>query len=228
MFAAWEAGFWKVLSRRLKPDLIVGASAGAWNAWAIAGGCSPDELIESWLDPRIGRIMRLGLHGTGILRPEALHSEARRLFERFRPQIGFGLTMVEVPRLRVRVVNGTEVGWEHLAAACSIPCGFPPIRIEGRHWVDGGLMGALPVWAAESLGATRVISLNVLTTLPFRLLRAVLPMRAPSAALEVVRLEPSTPLGSLKESLCWSRQTVARMIEQGERDANLSVPSITM
>jgi len=228
MFAAWEAGFWKVLSRRLKPDLVVGASAGAWNGWAIAGGCPPDELIANWLDPRTGGIMRLGLHPTGILRPEALHAEARRLFERFRPQIDFALTMVEVPRLRVRIVRGAEVGWEHLAASCSIPCAFPPVRIEGRSYVDGGFLGALPVWAAEAQGATRAIALNVLTTQPYRLVHALLPVRAPTAALDVVKLEPSTPLGSLKESVRWSRDAVARMIEQGERDASLALPSITM
>jgi NTE family protein len=228
MFAAWEAGFWKVLSRRLQPDLVVGASAGAWNGWAIAGGCPPDELIDHWLDPRTAGIMRLGPHPTGILRPDALHREARLLFERFRPQIDFALTVVEVPRLRVRLVRASEVGWAHLAASCSIPCGFPPVRIDGRRYVDGGLLGALPVWAAEELGATRAVALNVLTVPPFRLLHALLPVRRPSAALQVVGLEPSTPLGSLKEAVCWSRRTIARMIEQGERDATSALPSITM
>ena len=228
MFAAWEAGFWKVLSRHLKPDLVVGASAGAWNGWAIAGGCAPDELIENWLDPRTGRIMRLGLNPTGILRPQALHDEARRLFERFKPQIDFALTIVEVPRLRVRVVRGAEIGWEHLAATCTIPCAFPPVRIGAHRYVDGGLLGALPVWAAEALGATRAIALNVLTTVPFRLLHRALPIRPPSAAFDVVKLEPSIPLGSLKETVCWSPGTIARMIQQGERDATLALPSITM
>ena len=39
-WGAWEAGAWKVLSQTFQPDLIVGASVGAWNGWAIAGGCS--------------------------------------------------------------------------------------------------------------------------------------------------------------------------------------------
>jgi len=38
MFAAWEAGVWNVLHKRVRPDMIVGASAGAWNAWVLAGG----------------------------------------------------------------------------------------------------------------------------------------------------------------------------------------------
>ena len=31
------------------PDLVVGASIGAINGWAIAGGCDPDELVDRWL-----------------------------------------------------------------------------------------------------------------------------------------------------------------------------------
>jgi hypothetical protein len=31
--------------------LIVGASAGGWNGWAIAGGCTPEQLARMWLDP---------------------------------------------------------------------------------------------------------------------------------------------------------------------------------
>ncbi|MGA2119765.1 MAG: patatin-like phospholipase family protein [Bryobacteraceae bacterium] len=132
-----------------------------------------------------------------------------------RGHLDFALTMVEVPRLRVRIVRGAEVGWEHLAASCSVPCAFPPVRIEGRSYVDGGFLGALPVWAAEAQGATRAVALNVLATLPFRPVHALLPVRVPGAALDVVKLEPSTPLGSHEQSVRWSRDGVARMIEQG-------------
>jgi len=44
MYAAWEVGVWKALAPHIRPDLIVGASAGAWNGWAIAGGAAPEEL----------------------------------------------------------------------------------------------------------------------------------------------------------------------------------------
>src|ERR1035438_5321759 len=46
MFGAYQAGAWNVLSRRFQPDLVVGASVGALNGWAIAGGCSPAELLD--------------------------------------------------------------------------------------------------------------------------------------------------------------------------------------
>jgi predicted acylesterase/phospholipase RssA len=94
--------------------------------------------------------------------------------------------------------------------------------------VDGGLLGALPLWAAQEMGATRAIAVNALTTLPFRMLHKA--MRGPraSTALEVIRIEPSTELGSLRDAVCWSRPNVERWIEQGERDANRVATLVTM
>jgi NTE family protein len=231
MFAAWEVGVWRVLGERFRPDLIVGASAGAWNGWAIAGGCSCEELAREWMDPRTAEIMRPGLRARGLLPPEKLHAKARELFERYQPRLPFGLVVVEVPRLRARLVRDGEITWRHLAATCSIPVVFPPVTIKGKQYVDGGLLAALPLDAAEQMGATRALAVNALTTLPFRLLRKVLRPRRPSAALEVIRIEPSARLGSLLDAARWSRGNVERWIEQGERDAQrllASIPSITM
>ena len=228
LWAAWEVGVWRVLSRRFQPDLIVGASAGALIGWSIAGGCSPDDLIRDWLDPRAGQIMRFGLSGRGVLRPEPLHAKARELFARYRPRIPFGLTVVEVPSLHIRLVRDCEITADHLAASCAIPFGFPPVRIGGKLYVDGGLRGALPLRAAETMGATRAIALNVLNTPIFRVLRRTMRQPKASAALQVVRLEPSVPLGSLRDAVVWSAANIERWIALGERDANLAATSITM
>lgn len=223
MFAAWEAGVWNVLHKRVRPDLIVGASAGAWNAWVLAGGGTPEDLVREWLDPAAQQLLQFGPHSTGILRPDALHRKAHELAERFRPRIPFGLTMVEVPRMRLKLVRGDEITWQHLAATCSIPFCFPPVRIEGRYYVDGGLMGALPLWAAEEMGARRAIAVNAWTKAPFRLLHKAIGRR-PGAALEVVRLEPSRSLGSVADSMRWNEANIRRWIELGQRDANAVAP----
>lgn len=228
LYAAWEVGVWKALRQRFEFDIVIGASAGAWNGWAIAGGATPEELAQQWLDPLTAKLMSFGLHSSGCLRPEALHTKARELAARFQPRIPFGLTVVEVPRLRLRLVRDREITWEHLAATCTIPLGFPPVKIDGKRYVDGGLMGAMPVWAAEEMGATRVVALNVLTTLPFRLLRKVLAVRQPSAAIHPVLLEPSVPLGSIKDAVVWSRDRIQRWIDLGEQDGTRALTSITM
>ena len=219
MFAAWEIGVWKALSGHLQPDLIVGASAGALNGWAIAGGATAAELEREWLDPQTGRAMR----------HTALRRKARHLFERYQPRMPFALTVVEVPQFRLRVVRDGEIQWEHLAATCSIPLVFPPVRIAGRSYVDGGLMGALPLWAAQQAGATRAIALNCLNTPAFRMMHRSMRWRLPRAtALDVVRIEPSVPLGTMLQSVTWSAARIERYIAQGEEDGKRALTSFTI
>jgi predicted acylesterase/phospholipase RssA len=102
------------------------------------------------------------------------------------------------------------------------------VRIDGKRYVDGGLVGALPLWAAGQMGATRAIALNVLTAAPFRMLRRLLPPPRPSPGLEVILIEPSAPLGPVSHALRWSRDRIHRWIELGERDGNRAMTSITM
>lgn len=228
MFAAWEVGVLKALRDELVPDLIVGASAGSWNAWALAGGGSVEDLEEEWRNPRTADLLQFHPHRWALVRPEPLYERAQELFARYCPQVPFGLTTVEVPSLRLHVIKGEQVTWRHLAAACSIPLCFPPVEIDGARYVDGGLRGAFPLWAAERLGATRAIGLNCLTNLPFRLMRFVMPSPRASSALTVVRIEPPRPLGSLRDAVLWSPETVDRLIRQGVADGNRARTSITM
>jgi NTE family protein len=218
MFSAWEAGVWKAIHERVRPDIIVGASAGAFNGWAIAGGCAPEELIGDWLDPRTASILKPGLTLGGLAPAEPLHLKAREMFKRYRPKTRFGLTVVEVPRMRVKLICDDDVTWRHLAATCSIPVVLPPVRIAGRMYVDGGLLGALPLWAAEEMGATRALALNVLTFQPFRTLRRIIRPRSPSAALDVISIEPSERLGGIIDMVRWRRSNIECWIEMGERD----------
>jgi NTE family protein len=228
LWAAWEVGAWKVLRDCCKPDLVVGASAGALNGWAIAGDCTCEELAQEWLDPRTANLMRRGIHMTGFFKPDVLYEKARELHARFHPKRAYGLTLVELPRLQSRLICHPDVTWQHLAAACAIPLGFPPMLIDGKRYVDGGLRGALPLWAAERMGATKVIALNVLNTPLFELLRFTTRPLRPSAAMEVRTLEPSERLGSLRDALVWSQANIRRWLELGERDAKRALPSITM
>jgi len=215
MYAAWEVGVWKVVRDHAAIDGIVGASAGAWNAWSIAGGATPEELCEAWLDPLLAHIMR----------KRALHEKAHELFRQFQPRMPVGLALVELPNLRVHTIPGERVRERHLAAAVSIPGWFPPVKIEGRWYVDGGFRAGLPLVCAEEMGATRAIALNVLTAWPFRLLRRVM-WRPDAGQLDVVRIEPSERLGSLKDAVVWRAENVRRWIALGEKDGRAAIPHL--
>jgi predicted acylesterase/phospholipase RssA len=228
MFAAWEAGAWRVARERVRFDWIVGASAGAWIGWSIACGATPDELEREWLDPRTAKVMQVGVHRSGWLRPEGLHERARELHAMGPPRIPFAFTLTEWPSLRVRVVRGEEARWEHLAAACAIPLSFPPVAIDGRLYVDGGFRGALPVWVAEQMGADRAVALNCLTLWPFRVMRLVMRPRTPGAGYPVTVIQPPRPLGPLWDGVVWSRANVERWIGQGAEDARRALSSVRM
>jgi NTE family protein len=219
MYAAWQAGVWKALAPHFRPDLIVGASAGAWNGWAIAGGATPQELEREWLDASLASVR--------VLRPEPLHRRARDLWSRFRPRVPFGLVVVETPRFRERLVRDAEITWRHLAATATIPGLFPAVAIDGRPCVDGGLLDVLPLYAAQEMGANRAIAVNCLKGLPSRIVRTVLGRRQPDLVLEVVSIVPSERLGSVRDSIIWSRIRTERWIELGERDGKQALGSIT-
>jgi NTE family protein len=229
MFAAWQAGAWRAVAGRFKPDIVIGASAGALNAWAIAGGAPPDELVDAWLDQDIADLIRLRFGWTPF-HPEPLRHTARQLTSRYRPAIPYGCTLVEVPRLRLRLVRGEEVDWRLLAAACAIPGVFPPVRSGKRWYVDGGLLGAVPLWAAAELGAERAIVLDALPEMPSRLVRGgvglvqrMRPPRLPPEGFQATVIQPLSRLGGLRDALFWNAANVRRWIAQGEHDAKLSI-----
>src|ERR1017187_6292188 len=229
MFGAYQAGAGNVLSQRFEPDIVVGTSVGAPNGWALAGGCSAAALVAMWRDPAPAGAMRLRvplLRWNGWIDPAGLLRQVEDWYARFQPRVPYSTTVVQVPQLRLVRVPQDRITPLHLMASCAVPFGSPPVRIDGRLYVDGGLLAVLPIWAAAEMGATRVIAVNVLPQMPTRSLRAVVSAvrffgQKPAAVpvLDILRVSPRTPLGTIREALTWNAENVERWIRQGEDDA---------
>ncbi|MEX2206500.1 MAG: patatin-like phospholipase family protein [Myxococcota bacterium] len=157
----------------LRPDLIVGSSAGALNGAFFAG--RPDAagvraLREIWQSLRardvfpfspLGSLLGVLAVRDHIVDPGPL----RRLLEkhlRFRE--------IEAAQLPLHVVatdllTGGQVVLSHgpvvpaVLASAAIPGVFPPVRIGHAHLFDGGIASNTPIAAAIELGAERVIVL---------------------------------------------------------------------
>lgn len=230
MFGAYQAGAWSVLADAFEPDLIVGASAGAINAWVIAGGGTPDQLIQNWLTLDCASRYRLqmprAIHG-GILDGRALMARVDEIYQSYRPKIECAVIVTELARLKPRIIPGSEVTADVLKASAAIFGIFEQVRIDGRVYTDGGTLAALPIWAAVELGATRIVAINALPGLPGLIpklfvavvrrlsrFRPVVPKE-----LEAITIAPPGLLGSGVEALRWSRKNAERWIEQGRRDA---------
>lgn len=229
MFGAYQAGAWRELSGSIRPDMVIGTSVGALNAWAIAGGCPPDDLIRRWTDPAAAAFLQLRtslLPRRGFFDYDSFSGHIQELYAAFRPQIPCGVVMIDLLQRRPRLVQSGDIRWEHLAAACAIPVGVPPVRVDGRLYVDGGLLNVVPLWAATHMGAARVVVVNALPRLQSPLVRVVVgamrwisPKPPEPGVLEVVTIAPSAPLGSLTESVRWNRDAVLRSIDRGADDA---------
>jgi NTE family protein len=214
MFGAWQAGAWRSLALGFKPDLVVGASVGSLNGYAIAAGWSAGDLCAWWQRPDVASFQRL---------PETVRvlMDARPL------QIEYAVVLVDLFRLKPRIITGPVIQAEHLLASCAVPGAALPRRIDGRWYLDGGLLNPLPLWAAVELGATRIVALNALPEVPSVVLRPFVkvfracfghhPPLPPS--VQLTTLSPRRPLGSLHDALHWKQENIARWIEQGAADA---------
>jgi len=148
MFGAWQAGAWAGLAGRVKPDLVVGASAGALNGYAIASGIDPDELCRMWLDPQFTRL-------------RDLPANLDRLMRLYQPRTELAITVTDSLRLRARVFRDGEITARHLAASCALP-------FVMRRCVSTG--AGTPTAAAEpassmgrgGTGATQIVALHAL------------------------------------------------------------------
>jgi len=89
------------------------------------------------------------------------------------------------------------------------------------------LRGALPLWAAESHGSHACDCGECAHASLFRAVHTLLDRHRASAALEVIRIEPSEPLGRLRDAVVWSEPLIARWLALGERDGARALRSIT-
>ena len=206
MFGAYQAGAWKVLAEVFQPELIVGASIGAVNGWAIAGGCEPDELIRRWLNLEEAAHYRwkfpAGFFG-GVLDSRPLQRAIRHIYDSFQPRIEFAMVVTDLFTLRPRIVQAREVTADHLVATTAIVGIFDQVRLGGRLTSDGGLLSAVPLWAAAELGATKAVVIDVLPEPPGLVAktfvgaaRMLSPFRAiVPPGMEVIRIAPPKLLG---------------------------------
>ena len=230
MYGAYQAGAWRAIADVFRPDLVVGASIGAITGWAIAGGCDPDDLVERWLNLEAAARYRWKMPRTpiqGLLDTGPLQSVIRELYEAYQPRTHYAMVITDLLKLRPVVLRGNEVSWQHLVAGTAIVGLLDQVRLGGRIYSDGGLLSAVPLWAAAGMGATKALVIDVLPTPPGAIarafvgtMRALSPFRAEvPRGLDVMRLGPSKLLGSPLEAIYWKRSNAEAWIRAGEEQA---------
>jgi NTE family protein len=236
VFGAYQAGVWMTLADSFSPDLVVGASIGALNGWLIAGGCPPWEPAHLWLTSEEHRRIRPRLPrrlGQGFLDLSPVARVFEDLFARYQPRIEFAAVVTDLLRGKPRVYTAPEITARHLLASCAVPGVFDLQRLDGRICADGGLLNALPVWAAVELGATRIVAVRALPEPPkvLRWFRSAGRRfsrfrEGELRGVTVIEVAPDPPLGSFLGMLRYQRDEVERWIARGESDARQVKQSI--
>lgn len=149
----------------IQPDIVVGTSAGSVVGALYANGYSGFELqkmalqmdeatITDWASPISGR---------GLIKGEALQNYInavlrQRPIERLPRR--FGAVAADLKSGEMVVFERGNTGMA-VRASSSVPGVFQPVPINGREYVDGGLVSPVPARAARQMGADVVIAVDI-------------------------------------------------------------------
>ena len=166
-----HVGVLKVLELEgIRPDLIVGSSAGSIVGALYASGRSAAEVDQALaeMSPSLLRDLVLpGLGwspgGLGVVKGERLRIFIR---DRLRARdiedfpIRFAAVATDLQSGEAIAFNQGDASLAVLASS-AVPGVLVPPEIRGRYYGDGQIASPLPVGLARALGATRVIAVDV-------------------------------------------------------------------
>ena len=156
-------------SQGIFPNLVVGTSAGSVIAALYASGYRGTELqkialsldeaaITDWALPFSGRF-------GGMIKGDALQAMVNRLVKNQTIEnmpMPLGIVGTDLQTGNGILFQRGDTG-QAVRASCSVPGIFQPTIIQGREYVDGGLVSPVPVRYAKQMGADIVIAVNIST-----------------------------------------------------------------
>lgn len=147
----------------IKPDVVSGTSAGSVVGALYASGLDAFALQERSFALDETQIRDVSLFSGGLVKGEKLQNYVNDLLQQ-RPleKLGkpFAVVSTELETGR-RVVFVRGNSGQAVRASSSIPGVFEPVAINGKRYVDGGVVSPVPVDAARELGADFVIAVDI-------------------------------------------------------------------
>jgi NTE family protein len=151
----------------IRPNIVLGSSAGSVIAALYASGYSGLELnrialhldeaaLADWAYPFAGRFW-------GLIKGDALLNMVNREVQNKTIEqmpIPLGIIATELQTGQGVMFRRGDTGLA-VRASCAVPGVFQPAVIQGREYVDGGLVAPVPVRYASEMGANFVIAVNI-------------------------------------------------------------------
>lgn len=146
----------------LKADIVAGTSAGSIAATMYASGMSPVDITNNFISLDFRDLLGTQLPKGGMFdtKPLVRHLQAIIPYERLEDlPVRTLVVATSIERGVVRIFDEGEIA-HRVAASCAIPLIYQPVKIEGEHYSDGGVLMNLPVSALRD-NCEKVIALNL-------------------------------------------------------------------
>jgi NTE family protein len=159
-----HVGVIKVLEAQgISPDIIVGTSVGSAVGALYAAGYTGYELQEISLPMQRASVTSWIMPNRGFMSGEPLEQFINRMVKQQpveKLQRVFAAVATDLKTGEEVVFRTGDTG-KAVRASCSVPGIFQPTEIEGKSYVDGGLVKPVAASVARAMGADIVIAVNI-------------------------------------------------------------------
>jgi NTE family protein len=159
----------------VRPDLVLGTSVGAINGAVLAAvpaDEAADRLETLWRSPEAAEVFAAGTVARlrELARSRTAAHSADPLRRALTAQLGDRrIEDLPVPfRCCAACIEDAAEHWfdrgpavAAVLASAAVPGLLPPVEVDGRHYLDGGLVDSIPLGRAVEMGARRVFVLQV-------------------------------------------------------------------
>jgi NTE family protein len=147
----------------IRPDLVVGTSAGSLVAALYASGKGGVELAKLADAMDETAFADWSFPGRGLIRGDALARWVReqtggRNIEQMK--LPLGIVATDLDSGEAILFQRGDAGLA-VRASSAVPAVFQPVKIGSREYVDGGLVAPVPVRFARQMGAEVVIAVDI-------------------------------------------------------------------
>ncbi len=181
-YGAVQVGMLRALTDAgIHPDLVIGSSVGALNGVRFASdpATAHQSLVAIWESmwqrgviggrSRMGRLWAAARNGlqrnsVALFEPTKLNDlVAEHLSARLLEELTIPTAVVATDALvgQPKIFRHGSIG-PILQATAAVPGLFPPVKIDGCYYIDGGVSANLPIQQAVEVGARSLVVLNAL------------------------------------------------------------------
>lgn len=147
----------------LRPDIVVGTSAGSVVGAAYASGLSVEKIRQAALAVKVPSLLDFTWQPGGLIRGDRLASWVDTVVGDIRVEdfpIRFAAVATDLQSAQPVLLAQGSAG-RVIQASSAVPGAQVPVEYPGGHLIDGGVTSLVPVRFARAMGADIVVAVDI-------------------------------------------------------------------